>query len=106
MRKIYITLAIVFAFLGIIFTILPMEKFGLIAATIATLFGFLAYRIADINQQKLPKRILIVSLFTMVIALGFILFTKDEVVAVDKQFEQKKVESAKEGKKDLEEEGL
>jgi len=106
MRKLYTSLAIVFAFLGILFTILPMEKFGLIIATLATLFGFLAYRIAEINQKKLPKRILIVSLLTMAIALGFILFTKDEMVAVDKQFEQKKVESAKEGKKDLEDEGL
>lgn len=106
MRKVYIILAFVFAFLGIIFTILPTEKFGLIAASIATLFGFLAHKTSDFNQKKLPKRILIVSLFTVVIALAFILFTKDEVVAVDKQFEQKKVESAKEGKKDLEEEGL
>ncbi len=106
MRKLYTSLAIIFAFLGILFTILPMEKFGLIAATIASLFGFLAYKMADSNQNKLSKRILIVSLLTMAIALGFILFTKDEMVAADKQFEQKKLESANEGKKDLEDEGL
>lgn len=102
MRKLSIILASLFAVLGIIFTALPTEKYGLICGGIAILFSLIALKKSETNQKQFPKIIMVVSALIIAAAACFLLFTKSDVVKVDKQFEQKKIESKKEDVKELE----
>lgn len=101
MRKLFIVLAFIFAVLGVIFTILPTEKLGLIPAGIALIFSFLALQKSDIGQKEFPKIILVFSIIFIIVGLAKSFLIKDEVV-IDKQDEIQKIESQKEDQKDLE----
>lgn len=102
MRKLFIVLAFVCAVLGVVFTILPTEKLGLIPTGLALVFSFLALKKSEIGQKSFPKFILIFASILFFVGLIKVFLIKDEVV-IDKQDEIQKVESQKEDKKDLEE---
>jgi EamA domain-containing membrane protein RarD len=107
MRKTFITISIIFIFFGLIFTILPLQKFGMIASILAVVFGVLAYHKSEIHNSNLPKYLSMIAMATFFCASYFTFFTKAEVVAIDPQFEQEKVESQKQDQKDLQDlEGL
>lgn len=101
MRKLLIVLAIVFAILGIVFTILPLGTLALVPVGLALVFALIAFFQSDASQKNMPKWILIIAGFTLIIIIGKETLVKDEV-AKDEQFEQKKVESKQADLKDLE----
>jgi hypothetical protein len=103
MRKIIIIIAIVFAVIGIVFTILPMGTLALLPNLLALALAVFALFLSKGNKQlkKLPFIIIIVAALASLTVVGKSLLVKDEV-APDKQFEQKKIQSEKEDVKDLE----
>jgi membrane protein implicated in regulation of membrane protease activity len=101
MRKLFLFIAIVFTILSIVFAFLPLGTLALIPVGIALVFGFLALQKSDVKQGKFIKLLLLLSLVSLSVVIGKELFTKDEV-EVDKQFEEKKIESKKEAQQDLE----
>lgn len=106
MRKLYITLSVIAAILGLVLTILPTEKIGLIALFLSIIFSVLAINKSEISAKNLPKFLLLFAGITLIIGLVKIFAIKDEVV-IDQKDEIIKVESQKQDKKDLEElEGL
>jgi len=102
MRYLLITLSAFFALLGIAFTILPMGTIALLPIVLSLILAFLAVKKSTDNQKKIPKLILYISALTLLVVIGKEVFIKDEVV-VDQQFDQKKVESKENAKKELEE---
>ncbi len=102
MRKLFIVLAFIFAVLGVIFTVLPTEKLGLIPIGLSLIFGFLALKKSEIGQKGFTKFILIFATILLLVGLAKVFLIKDEVI-IDKQDEIQKVESQKEDLKDLEE---
>ncbi|RZJ25966.1 MAG: hypothetical protein EOO48_13215 [Flavobacterium sp.] len=105
MKKVYLILALLFATVSIIFTVLPMGTLAFMPIIPAIAFAILAMRNSDGRILHGSRLILFVSASMLLIVIGKELFVKDEVVA-DKQFEQKKVESEKEATNELESEGL
>lgn len=101
MRKTFIILSIVFAVLSVIFTALPFDSLAFIPIGLAFLFIILAYVKSTTEERKLPKQLFIIAYLCAIVVLIKIFFFKDEV-AVDTQFEQKKIETKQEAKKDLE----
>jgi hypothetical protein len=106
MKKAFISIAILFALISIVFTVLPMGTLAIIPIAITLIFGFLGFR----NSEGIPMHISRLALFAgglmLLIVIGKEIFIKDEVV-VDQQFEQKKAAGEKEDVKQLEElEGL
>ena len=101
MRKLFIVLAFIFAFIGIAFSILPLGTLALLPIGLALIFGLIAFLKSDAQQKNVPKWILIVAGVTIIIVIGKEILITDEV-AKDEQFEQKKIESKKEDLKDLE----
>ena len=102
MRKLFLVITSIFATLSIVFAFLPLGTLALIPVGIAFVFGFLALNKSDAKQGKLVKLLLLISLVSLVVVIGKEVFTKDEV-EVDKQFDEKKIESKKEAQQDLEE---
>jgi len=101
MRKLFVIAAVIFAVLGIVFTVFPLGTIAFLPIGIAFILSFLAVYKSTANQKRLPKIILVVVSLTFLVVIGKVVFVKDVVVS-DKQFEQKKVESKKEDIKDLE----
>ena len=101
MRKIFAYSGAFFAVLAIILTVLPFGTIALIPVVLTLVLGVLAFRISNEKQRILPKIVLVVSVITLLVIIGRDVFVKD-VVAVDKQFEQKKEESKKQDIKELE----
>jgi MFS superfamily sulfate permease-like transporter len=106
MRKTFLILALIFTVISIVFTALPLDTLALAPIGLALLFIFIAFKKSSIEERKLPKRLFIVVYICALIVLGKTYLIKDEI-AVDTQFEQEKIETKQEAKKDLEElEGL
>jgi uncharacterized membrane protein len=106
MRKTFLILALIFTVVSIIFTALPIDTLALAPIGLALLFIFIAFKKSSIEERKLPKRLFIVVYICALIVLGKTYLIKDEI-AVDNKFEQEKIETKQEAKKDLEElEGL
>ena len=101
MKKALIYLASFFAVLGIAFTILPLGTIALLPVIIALLLAFLSFKFSAVKQRKFSRIVLVISGLTLLVIVGKEVFIKDEVV-LDKQFEQKKIESKQEDIKDLE----
>lgn len=78
-----------------------MEKFGLIAALFALVFGVFAYYKSEHNNSNFPKYLAMISVATLFSATYFSFFTKAEEVVIDQQFEQQKIESQKQDQQDL-----
>lgn len=102
MRKLFIVLSIIFAVIGIIFTILPMGNIALFPVVIAILFSVLAVINSKNNNKKFPKWILISTSILFLVVIGKEVFIKDKV-AFDQQFNEKKEESKQEAQQELEE---
>ena len=106
MRKLFLISACVFGALGIAFTVLPMDTLAFLPIGLALIFGLLTLKKSNDSQKKFPKILLIISALCSVVVLGKTLFIEDQV-ATDNQFEQQKIETKQEAKKELEElEGL
>jgi EamA domain-containing membrane protein RarD len=106
MRKIFFVLAIIFTFIGILTTILPLGSIAFLPIGLAVVFGLLTLLKSDENQIKIPKVLLLICGVCTVTVFCKILFIKDEVIQ-DTKFEQTKIETKQEAKKDLEDlEGL
>jgi EamA domain-containing membrane protein RarD len=102
MRKLFITIASIFATLGLVFSFLPLGTIALIPILIALVFAFLALKKSiEISDKKLPKILLLVSIIAMTIVLGKEALLKDKV-EVDNQFEKEVIKSENEAKQDLE----
>ena len=106
MRKLFFVLSIIFTVLGIITTILPLGTIAFLPITFAVVFGLATLLKSDNNQTMIPKVALIICGICSLYVFGKIQFVKDEVIQ-DTNFEQTKIETKKEAKKDLEDlEGL
>lgn len=101
MRKLFISLAVFFAVVAIAFTVFPMGTIAFLPVGLTLILTFLALKFSVGNQKILPKILLFISLVTLLVVVGKVVFINDKV-AVDKQFEQQKVESEKQDVKDLE----
>ena len=101
MRKFLLITAIVFATLGIVFTVLPLGTIAILPVTIAIIISLFAFYKSSFELKKIPRIVLIISVTTFLVIIGKSVLIKDKVVA-DKQFEIKKEESKKEDLKDLE----
>jgi EamA domain-containing membrane protein RarD len=102
MRKLFITIASIFATLGLVFSFLPLGTIALIPILIALVFAFLALKKStEITDKKVPKILLLVSIIAMAIVLGKEALLKDKV-EVDNQFEKEVIKSENEAKQDLE----
>jgi len=106
MRKLTLILACIFGALAIAFTILPMDTLAFLPIGLALIFGLLTLKKSEENEKKFPKIILAIAALCSLVVLGKTLLIKDEV-ATDTQFEQQKIETKQEARKELEElEGL
>ena len=106
MRKLITVIAIIFTIMGIIFSVMPMDTLAFLPVGIALFFSLLLLKKSDAPQKMFPKALLFIGALCSVFVLGKTLFIKDEVI-VDQKFEQQKMETKQEAKKELEEiEGL
>ncbi len=102
MRKLLIVLTIILAIIGIVFTILPMGTLAFIPVGSAILLSIIAIILSKENQKMLPKYLLLASFIVFLAVVAKDVFVKDKIVT-DQQFDEKKVESKEEAKKELEE---
>lgn len=102
MRKLLLILTIVFTVLAILFSALPMDTLAFLPIGIAIALSLVTLLKSEENQKKFPKILLTISVICSVFVLGKTIFIKDEV-EVDKTFEQQKIETKQEAKKELEE---
>jgi hypothetical protein len=102
MRKTFLILAIIFSVLGAVFSFLPFDSLAFLPIVLALVFSYLTFSKSEDNQKKLPKNLFIFSILCAVFVLGKTFLIKDEVEK-DQIFEQTKIESTIEAKKDLEE---
>ncbi len=101
-KKLLNSFATLFAVLALVFTVLPLERFGLAAAVLALVLGILSIFVS--KQLKVwcyARYIVIIALLIALFATGKIIFSKDEVVD-DNHFEQLQKQSEKEDIKELE----
>ena len=101
MRKTFLIIAIILTVLSVIFAALPLDTLALAPIGLALFFIFITFKKSEVNQRILPKRLFIAVYLCAIVVLGKTFFFKDKV-AVDTKFEQQKVETKKEAKKDLE----
>jgi hypothetical protein len=101
-RKIFIGIAVFFAVISIVFTILPLDTLAFLPIITTALFAFLAFRKSKGKQWHASRLLLIISGLLLAIVIGKQIFIEDQV-ETDRQFEQKKVQSEKETTKELEE---
>lgn len=101
MRKVLLILAVIFAVIGILFTILPLGTIAFLPLGVAVILSILAIVKSVDKQKNFPKWVLIVSIVAVLVVAGKQLFIKDKV-AVDQQFKNEKIEKQQEAKKDLE----
>jgi hypothetical protein len=106
MRKTFLILSYIFTFLSVLFSALPLDTLAFAPIGIAILLLAITFAKSDVNQRVWPKRLFMITYICAAVVLVKVFFFKDEI-AVDQQFEQQKIETKKEAKKDLEElEGL
>ncbi len=101
MRKVLLILAVIFAVIGILFTVLPMGTIAFLPLGVAVILSVIAIIKSVDKQKNFPKWVLIVSIVAVLVVAGKQLFIKDKV-AVDQQFKKEKIEKQQEAKKDLE----
>ena len=101
MRKTFLIIAIVFTILSVIFSALPLDTLALAPIGLALVFIFIAFKKSEVGQRKAPKRLFIITYICLIIVLGKAFLIKDKV-AVDTKFEQQKIETKQDAKKDLE----
>jgi hypothetical protein len=101
MRKTFLILAIIFTVISIIFSVLPFDTLALAPIGITLIFIFIAFKKSSVKQRKGPKILFTITYICAIAVLGKTFLIKDKV-AVDTQFEQQKIDTKQEAKKDLE----
>ncbi len=99
MNRLFIILSIIFAALGLAFSILPMGTIALIPIVIAMIFALVV--VIRQREKLFPKIFLLLVFLNLLTVIGKEVFVKD-VVEADKQFESVKEQSEQEAQKDLE----
>ncbi|MBW1295088.1 hypothetical protein [Aquimarina litoralis] len=104
MRIVFITIAAIAAFLGIIMAILPFGTIGILPGLVALLAGFGAYYLSKKKEkpQKLSLLFLTIGILVVVASGSKSFWVKDEV-AVDTEFQQKEEQSKEEAIEELKE---
>lgn len=87
--------------MSIIFSVLPLDTLALLPIGIALILIFLTFKKSDTNQRKLTKWLFAITYICAIFVLGKTYLIKDEVEK-DQQFEQQKIETKQEAKKELE----
>jgi Na+-driven multidrug efflux pump len=101
MRKLFLILALLFTTLALLFSVLPMNTLAFLPIGLAIVFSLLLMKKSAEKEKQLPKILLLISVICSSLVVGKTLFIKDEI-AKDTQFEQQKIETKKEAKKELE----
>ncbi len=102
LKKLFNGFATLFALLALIFSILPLEKFGLAAALFALVLGVLSLLVSkQFKKSCYARYIVIIALLITLFAAGKIIFSKDEVVN-DNHFEELQKQSEEEVLDELE----
>lgn len=101
MRKILIILTIIFLVLSLVFVILPMGSIALLPTAFAALFAIGAFVKSETAKKNLAKWLMITAVAFFVVALGKVIFIKDEAV-VDQQFQQEQIQSTQDAQEELE----
>jgi len=102
MRKLFLILACIFAVLALIFSVMPMDTLAFLPIGLALIFSLLVLKKSEDKQKRFPKILLFVGVLCSLFVVGKTILIKDEV-AKDAQFEEQKIETKKEAKKELEE---
>jgi len=106
MRKLFLILACIFTVLALVFSIMPLDTLAFLPIGLGLIFSLLVLKKSNDQQKKIPKILLFLSVLCSTFVVGKTILIKDEV-AKDAQFEEQKVETKMEAKKELEEiEGL
>jgi len=106
MRKLFLILACIFTVLALVFSIMPMDTLAFLPIGLALVFSLLLLKKSDDKQKQFPKILLFVGVLCSTFVVGKTLLIKDEI-AKDTKFEEQKIETKQEAKKELEEiEGL
>lgn len=106
MRKLFLILSVVFVVISIVFTYLPFDTLAFLPIGTALIFLFITFKKSNIVERKLPKLLFAITYICILLVLAKTFLIKDEV-AIDTKFEQEKIETKQEAKKELEElEGL
>jgi hypothetical protein len=79
-----------------------MDTLALLPIGLCLLFCFLCLWKSKNNQVKFPKFIILITGIALLTVFGKMLFIKDEI-EVDQKFEQQKIETKIEAKKELQE---
>lgn len=101
MRKLFLVLGIIFTVPAIVFSILPTDTIAFLPIGVALILNLLLLKKSNGNQKKLPNILLLLCVLSSVFVLGKTFLIKDEVQK-DIQFEQQKIETKQEAKKELE----
>lgn len=102
MRQLFLGITVFFTILSAVFAFLPLGTLALIPIGIALIFGFLAIKKSDLGQAKWVKLFLAITILSLLIVVGKVIFITD-AVEKDQQFETQKLESKEEAQKELEE---
>ena len=102
MRKFLIILTIFFLVFSLIFVILPMGTIALLPTGLAMAGGILAFVKSEPALRKMPKWLMITAIALFVVALGKVIFVKNEAEN-DQVFLQEQIQSTEEAQQELEE---
>ena len=102
MRKFLIILTIFFLVFSLIFVILPMGTIALLPTGLAVAGGILAFVQSEPVLRKMPKWLMITAIALFVVALGKVIFVKNEAEN-DQVFLQEQIQSTEEAQQELEE---
>ena len=102
MRKFLIILTIFFLVFSLIFVVLPMGTIALLPTGLALAGGILAFVKSEPALRKMPKWLMITAIALFVVALGKVIFVKNEAEN-DQVFLQEQIQSTEEAQQELEE---
>lgn len=102
MRKFLIILTVFFLVFSLIFVILPMGTIALLPTGLAMAGGILAFVKSEPALRKMPKWLMITAIALFVVALGKVIFVKNEAEN-DQVFLQEQIQSTEEAQQELEE---
>ena len=101
MRKLFLILSFVFLVISIVFSILPLDTLALLPIGITLILVFLTFKKSDVNQRKIIKWLFAITYICGIYVVGKTFLVQDKV-ETDQKFEQEKIETKKEAKKELE----
>ena len=102
MRKFLIILTVFFLVFSLIFVVLPMGTIALLPTGLALAGGILAFVKSEPALRKMPKWLMITAIALFVVALGKVIFVKNEAEN-DQVFLQEQIQSTEEAQQELEE---